>query len=79
MPAFDPRLTPARGDLAAKELEGKVEALRYVEGRGYEVIDPQAPLRNPNTTFFHPRRKHARPNVRSPQYRISKTNGFPNS
>ncbi len=45
MRAFDPRLTPARGDLAAKELEGKVEAARYVEGRGYEVIDPQAPLR----------------------------------
>ena len=43
--AFDPRLTPARGDLAAKELEGKVEAARYVEGRVYEVIDPQAPLR----------------------------------
>ena len=45
MGAFDPRLTPARGDLAAKELEGKVEAARYVDGRVYEVIDPQAPLR----------------------------------
>ena len=45
MRAFDPRLTPARGDIAAKELEGKVEAARYVDGRSYEVIDPQAPLR----------------------------------
>ena len=45
MRAFDPRLTPARADLAAKELEGKVTAARYVEGRVYEVIEPQAPLR----------------------------------
>jgi len=45
MPAFDPRVTPARADLAAKHLEGKVKAARYVEGRLYEVIDPQAPLR----------------------------------
>jgi cell wall-associated NlpC family hydrolase len=45
MPAFDPRLTPARADLAAKHLEGKVKAARYVEGRIYDVIDPQAPLR----------------------------------
>ena len=45
MRAFDPRLTPARADLAAKELEGKVTAARYVEGRAYEVIEPQAPLR----------------------------------
>jgi cell wall-associated NlpC family hydrolase len=45
MPAFDPRVTPARADLAAKHLEGKVKAARYVEGRVYDVIDPQAPLR----------------------------------
>jgi cell wall-associated NlpC family hydrolase len=45
MGAFDPRLTPARADLAAKHLEGKVTAARYVEGRVYEVIEPQAPLR----------------------------------
>lgn len=45
MPAFDPRLTPARADLAAKELAGKVKAARYVDGRVYEVIEPQAPLR----------------------------------
>jgi cell wall-associated NlpC family hydrolase len=45
MPAFDPLLTPARADLAAKHLEGKVKATRYAEGRVYEVIEPQAPLR----------------------------------
>jgi len=45
MRAFDPRVTPARADLAAKALEGKVSAKRYVEGRVMEVIEPQAPLR----------------------------------
>jgi cell wall-associated NlpC family hydrolase len=45
MPEFDPRLTPARPDLAAKALEGKVAAARYVEGELREVIEPQAPLR----------------------------------
>ena len=30
----DPRLTPARPDLAAKYLEGKVKAARFVDGRG---------------------------------------------
>jgi cell wall-associated NlpC family hydrolase len=45
MHAFDPRITPARADLAAKHLEGKVTAARYVEGRLCEVTAPQAPLR----------------------------------
>jgi cell wall-associated NlpC family hydrolase len=45
MRAFDPRLTAARADIAAKELEGKVKATRYVEGCAYEVFEPQAPLR----------------------------------
>jgi cell wall-associated NlpC family hydrolase len=45
MNAFDPRITPVRADLAAKQLEGKVAAPRYVEGRAFDVIDPQAPLR----------------------------------
>jgi cell wall-associated NlpC family hydrolase len=45
MRAFDPRVTPARADLAAKELEGKAAAARYVAGEVYEVIEPQAPLR----------------------------------
>ncbi len=43
---FDPRVTPFRADLAAKFLEGKVPARRYVEGRDFEVIAPQAPLRH---------------------------------
>jgi cell wall-associated NlpC family hydrolase len=41
----DPRLTPARGDLAAKHLEGKVKAARFVEGEIFEIFDPIAPLR----------------------------------
>jgi cell wall-associated NlpC family hydrolase len=42
---LDPRITPARPDLAAKHLEGKVEAARFAQGEDYEVIDAQAPLR----------------------------------
>jgi cell wall-associated NlpC family hydrolase len=41
----DPRLTPARGDLAAKYLEGQVIADRFVEGEAFEVIAPVAPVR----------------------------------
>ena len=41
----DPRLTPARSDLAAKHLEGKVTAARFVEGTEYEIFDPVAPVR----------------------------------
>ena len=41
----DPRLTPARDDLAAKQLEGQVTAARFVEGTIYEVVDGQAPMR----------------------------------
>jgi cell wall-associated NlpC family hydrolase len=44
-PAFDPRITPARPDLAAEHLLGKVNAKRFVQGRDYEVADPQAPVR----------------------------------
>jgi cell wall-associated NlpC family hydrolase len=43
---FDPRLTPARPDLAARHLQGKVEAARFVEGERYEIIDAQAPVRS---------------------------------
>jgi cell wall-associated NlpC family hydrolase len=45
MSAFDPRLTPARPDLAARHLQGKVQAARFVDGETREVIEPQAPLR----------------------------------
>jgi cell wall-associated NlpC family hydrolase len=41
----DPRLTPSRGDLAAKYLEGKVLAARFVEGAPFEVAHAIAPLR----------------------------------
>lgn len=41
----DPRLTPARGDLAARHLQGRVAADRFVAGETFEVRDPQAPLR----------------------------------
>jgi cell wall-associated NlpC family hydrolase len=41
----DPRLTPARPDLAAKYLEGKVEAARFVTGEEFEVTEAIAPLR----------------------------------
>lgn len=45
MPAFDPRVTPARADFAASHLRGKVAAPRYAEGRAMDIIAPQAPLR----------------------------------
>jgi cell wall-associated NlpC family hydrolase len=41
----DPRLTPARPDLAAKYLEGKVKAERFVEGEAFEIADSLVPLR----------------------------------
>src|SRR5215470_10762075 len=41
----DPRLTPARPEVAAKYLEGKVKAARFVEGEAYEVTEALAPLR----------------------------------
>jgi len=41
----DPRLTPARADLAAKHLEGKVKAARFVAGDEFEISDPIVPVR----------------------------------
>lgn len=41
----DPRLTPMRGDLAAKYLEGKVQADRFVTGEEYEIVKAIAPVR----------------------------------
>ncbi|CCE02190.1 NlpC/P60 family protein [Bradyrhizobium sp. STM 3809] len=41
----DPRVTPARGDIAARHLEGQVSADRFVDGEALVVIDPVAPLR----------------------------------
>ncbi|MGJ5073710.1 NlpC/P60 family protein [Bradyrhizobium oligotrophicum] len=41
----DPRLTPARGDIAARHLQGQVTAARFVDGEILVVVDPIAPLR----------------------------------
>jgi hypothetical protein len=42
---LDPRTTPARPDLAASALRGKVAAARFVDGMAREVRDESAPLR----------------------------------
>ncbi len=42
----DPRLTPARPDLAALYLKGKIEAARYAAGEPLEIVDSIAPLRS---------------------------------
>lgn len=47
--SFDPRVTPARPDLAALHLRGKVEAERFVEGVVQQVLVPAA------TAFAAPR------------------------
>jgi cell wall-associated NlpC family hydrolase len=41
----DPRLTPARGDIAARFLQGKVAAARFVDGETSEIAASIAPLR----------------------------------
>jgi cell wall-associated NlpC family hydrolase len=41
----DPRLTPARPDLAAKYLEGRIKAARYAAGEEFEISEALAPLR----------------------------------
>jgi cell wall-associated NlpC family hydrolase len=43
--SLDRRLTPARPDLAAAYLSSLVDAPRYAEGRGMQVIEASAPLR----------------------------------
>jgi cell wall-associated NlpC family hydrolase len=43
--AFDRRLVPARGDLAAGHLRGQVEAARFVEGTLRRVVETAVPLR----------------------------------
>jgi cell wall-associated NlpC family hydrolase len=42
---LDPRVTPARPDLAARHLQGQVDAARFVDGTVREVRDESAPLR----------------------------------
>jgi dipeptidyl peptidase-like protein/NlpC/P60 family protein len=46
MTSYDPRMTPARPDLAASHLAGKVEAARFVDGHAREIADASAPLRH---------------------------------
>lgn len=43
--SYDPRLTPARPDLADIRLQGRVDAQRYVAGETRRVVVPCAPLR----------------------------------
>ena len=43
--ALDPRVTPARADIAALWLQGRVTAERFVEGQPMRVVAPLAPMR----------------------------------
>lgn len=45
MKPFDPRITPARADLAAVHLRGQVEASHFVEGRKLQVANGRVALR----------------------------------
>jgi cell wall-associated NlpC family hydrolase len=45
MAAYDPRVTPARPDLAARHLEGKVAASRFADGDVLEVVASVASVR----------------------------------
>lgn len=45
MTDLDPRLTPARGDIAARRLEGLVAAERFVEGTPARIVEGVVPLR----------------------------------
>ncbi|MFH6785232.1 C40 family peptidase [Methylobacterium sp. MA0201] len=45
LPRLDPRLTPARPDLADERLRGQVEAARFVPGRPHRIGQAVAPLR----------------------------------
>ncbi len=45
MSGYDPRVTPARADLAASHLRGRVEATHFVDPRRRAVVVPVAPVR----------------------------------
>jgi cell wall-associated NlpC family hydrolase len=45
MVALDPRINPFRPEIAAKHLQGQVEAERFVEGKRHQVIEPVTALR----------------------------------
>jgi cell wall-associated NlpC family hydrolase len=40
----DPRLTPARPEVAARYLKGKINAARFTDGEEHEVVEAVAPL-----------------------------------
>lgn len=42
---YDPRLTPARPDIAARHLQGKVKARRFADGVTHEVVAAVAAVR----------------------------------
>ncbi|MGH6795541.1 MAG: NlpC/P60 family protein [Methylocella sp.] len=46
MTRFDPRVTPARPDLAAAQLRGRIAAAAYIEGRALHVCAGTADLRH---------------------------------
>ncbi|MCB1544088.1 MAG: peptidase P60, partial [Rhodoblastus sp.] len=46
MSEYDRRLTPARPDLAAAHLRGKVEAARFVEGVRMQIVAPVVDLKS---------------------------------
>jgi len=45
MVALDPRTHPFRPEIAAKHLQGQVEAARFVEGVRHQVVEPIAAVR----------------------------------
>ena len=45
MVALDPRLNAFRPEIAAKHLQGQVEAKRFVEGIRYQIVEPVTALR----------------------------------
>lgn len=45
MVALDPRINAFRPEIAAKHLQGQVEAARFVEGARHQVIEPIAEMR----------------------------------
>jgi cell wall-associated NlpC family hydrolase len=45
MVALDPRINPFRPEVAAKYLQGQVEAKRFVEGTRHQVVEPVTSLR----------------------------------
>lgn len=45
MTSFDPRITPARGDIAAAHLRGKIGAKRYVDGTKHVAARGRTALR----------------------------------